>query len=120
MRKRKGHHVVSMARRFLSSVSSIFACGIARLTPEQKAMLEAMEKDYEEFIRQQPTGTKVHRSKKSETEPNPEGHQKCDQALKTMKPTATFFVATLVASSIFAADTNAGKVQDALAKLATK
>jgi hypothetical protein len=39
MIKSLARRVASLVKRILSAVSSIFACGTARLTPEQKAKL---------------------------------------------------------------------------------
>ena len=74
MIKSLGHGVASLVKWILSAVSSIIACGTARLTPEQKAKLEEMEKDYDEFMRQRPTGMKVDHSRRFATESNGDCH----------------------------------------------
>jgi hypothetical protein len=96
-------------KRIVSAVSSIFACGIARLTPEQKAKLDEMERDYDEFMRQRPGSAKVDCSKKFATESNRDCQQHCDQTFTTMKNltrlltlTVSAFALVLSCESVFA------------------
>ena len=61
MKKRIICQTVLWAKRTVSTVSSIFSC--EKLTPAQKARLDEMEKDYEEFFHHRRDGRKGGRSK---------------------------------------------------------